>query len=268
MKAKTLSEFQRIVYDRIGITLNDGKSSLIENRIGKRLRELNLPNPEAYLELLKDERNDEEFIRFTDAISTNVTSFFRESVHFDVMSDILGEWLAQGQRKFRFWSAASSSGEEPYTMAITALEAFKGFAGVNARILATDISTRMLRVCMEGIYRADKVERIPKVLRNVYFDRFTNGDSESLYRASDALRSLIAFRRLNLSETPFPMSGPMDAIFIRNVMIYFDVPVKQRLLDEAYRLLKPGGYLFVGHSEGLTGFGHKFKQVKSSVYMK
>lgn len=241
--------------------------ALVSARIGKRLRALNIPDAETYLETLKNGRNDDEITHFIDAMSTNVTSFFRESDHFDFMKEALSKWAAAGQRQFSFWSAACSSGEEPFTMAITAKEALKGHQA-QVRILATDISTKVLDQCKEAMYRPDKVEDIPPYVKGQYFEKVNIGPNKGYYRVVEQIRSMITFSRINLSITPYPMKGPMDIIFIRNVMIYFDDDVRKRLLAEAHRLLKPGGYLMVGHSEGLTGLVSSLKMVKSSIYVR
>lgn len=267
MKQETFTAFRKIVYDRSGISLGPSKVALVSARVGKRLRALNLPDAEAYLAYLNGASHEEEFIHFIDAISTNVTSFFRESDHFDFMADTMKKWLNKGQRRFRFWSAASSTGEEPFSMAITAHEATMG-REVDTKILATDISTQVLRRCKNGEYSKDKIENVAPNYRSKYFERIGAGQSNGNYRVTSSIRSMITFSRLNLSVTPFPMRGPMDIIFIRNVMIYFDDHVRKKLLDEAHRLLTPGGFLIVGHSEGLTGMVCPLKLVRSSIYTK
>lgn len=267
MDTKTFDAFRRLIYDKSGISLGPAKVALVSARIGKRLRALNLPDPKSYLRLLKEDGHEEEFVHFIDAISTNVTSFFRESDHFDFLAEALGRWVREGQRDFRFWSAACSSGEEPFSMAMTIQETLAG-TGARAKILATDISTRVLQRCREGIYPESKIDSVPQPLRSRYFMRLSVNGSEKQYQVTDEVKKLIAFRRINLSVTPFPMKGPMDIIFIRNVMIYFDNYVREKLLAEAHRLLKPGGYLMVGHSEGLTGLVSNFKLQRTSVYGK
>ena len=183
------------------------------------------------------------------------------------MTDVMRGWVSQGQRRFRVWCAAASTGEEPYTLAITAHEALGGEAG-DIKILATDISTRVLQHCKEGVYKADKVETVSPQILSRYFEPVRTESGTGHYRVTSALKSLLTFSRLNLSVTPFPMKGPMDLIFIRNVMIYFDNELRKRLLAEAHRLLRPDGFLIVGHSEGLTGLVSNFKLVRSSIYRK
>lgn len=267
MDTETFDEFRRVVYAKSGISLGPTKEALVSARVSKRLRALQLPDAETYLAFLKQRGNEDEYIHLIDAISTNVTSFFREASHFDFMTQALSKWLAQGQRKFTIWCAAASTGEEPYSIAMTAFEAFDG-QNAQLRILATDISTNVLKQCKIGVYKADKVESVPPMLRHRYFEKIKGGGAAGHYGVTDALKAPITFNRLNLSVTPFPMKGPMDIIFIRNVMIYFDNDTRRKLLDEAHRLLKPNGYLIVGHSEGLTGMVSNFTLVKSSVYRK
>lgn len=267
MNEDTFNEFRQLTYEKSGINLGPAKMALVSSRIGRRLRALNLPDAEAYLEFLKYKDHEEEFVHFIDAISTNVTSFFREPDHFEFFSEIISKWLAEGQRRFRFWSAAASTGEEPYSMGMTVLQASRG-QQVQAKILATDISTRVLQQCREGVYDEKKLDTVPAALRALYFEKISTGPGAGAYRIGAEVRNILTFARLNLSVTPFPMKGPMDVVFIRNVMIYFDNAVRKRLLDETYRLLKPGGYLLVGHAEGLTGLVSDFKLVKSSVYCK
>jgi chemotaxis protein methyltransferase CheR len=259
-------EFRRIVYDRCGISLGDKKEALVAARVGKRMRVLDIDSHEKYLHFLKEDETGEEIVHLIDAISTNVTSFFREGAHFEMVSKIFAGWRRAGQNKFRFWSAACSTGEEPYTLAMTLLDAAGGDVG-DTKILATDISTKVLDKCKEATYTPQKCETVPPTMLDRYFDRQDNS-AHQVYSIKPNVKKMIVFTRINLSKPPFPMAGPMDAIFCRNVMIYFDNTVRKNLLAEMYRLLKPGGYLFVGHAESLTGMLSGFKIVQPSVYMK
>ncbi len=260
------NKFKDLVYEKAGIHLGDQKQALVAARVSKRLRELNLSDYREYLKYLREDKTEGELVHLLDAISTNVTSFFRESVHFDFLQEKMKVWLGQGQRRFRFWSAASSSGEEPYTMAMVLKEATAGY-NVDMRILATDISTRILARAEEGFYPAEKASAVPSNLLNKYFEK-TETEKGHGYRVSKNLRDMILFKRLNLSKPPFPMKGPMDAVFCRNVMIYFDNDVRRRLLSEVQRLLKNDGYLFVGHAESLAGQLCTLANVKPSIYVK
>jgi chemotaxis protein methyltransferase CheR len=203
-----------------------------------------------------------------DAISTNVTGFFRERAHFEFLAKAMGRWLAAGQRRFRIWSAACSTGEEPYSIAITMLEAAtRGRGGADMRILATDISTRVLETSRQGTYQQERLDAVSPILRKRYFTP-DEPQNPAHYTVKDVLSRMVVFRRLNLSAPPFPMRGPLDVIFCRNVMIYFDRRVRERLLEELRRLLRPGGYLMVGHAESLTGMTGGFQAVRPSTYTK
>ncbi|MBN1824776.1 MAG: protein-glutamate O-methyltransferase [Candidatus Eisenbacteria bacterium] len=260
-------KFCKLAHDKAGIHLKEGKESLVQARVAKRLRALGLDHPREYLEYMERDESGEELVLFLDVISTNFTNFFREPDHFDVLAeDVKRLVLEKGRRRIRLWSAASSSGEEPYTMAITVLEALEG-APADFRILATDISTRMLARAEEGVYAAGRLEGVPKAFRHKYFERIgRRGSEEESYRIRPAVRERVVFRRLNLADPPFPMQGPLDVVFCRNVMIYFDQPVRQRLVSEIERLLAPGGLLCIGHSETLSTVKNHLKYIRSSVF--
>jgi chemotaxis protein methyltransferase CheR len=252
------------MYGKSGISLGEGKEALVSARVGRRMRVLGIQEHRAYLDQVMQDAAGEEMVHLLDAISTNVTSFFRERDHFDFISRAMDEWLAAGQKQFRFWSAACSTGEEPYSLAMTLLDAAQG-RSIDLKILATDISTRVLEKAQEGVYESDRIEGVPPALRDRYFERHHEGRN-AVYLVKSAVRNIITFKRLNLSTPPFPMHGPFDAVFCRNVMIYFDNRVRKGLLADMYRLLRNGGYLMVGHAESLTGMVSDFKVVRPSVY--
>jgi chemotaxis protein methyltransferase CheR len=256
------------VYQSSGISLNDTKEALVSARVAKRMRALGMSDYGAYLQRVEEDRDGTEIVHLIDAISTNVTSFFREPAHFELLSSLVTRWADEGQKRFRFWSAASSTGEEPYTMAMTLLEAARGRSPLDMRILATDISTTVLQKCREGAYSADKLNGVPPQYRERYFDLRKDPRGSPAYVAKDCMKNLLSFQRLNLSQPPFPMRGPLDVVFCRNVMIYFDNSVRMKLLEEIHRLLKPGGYLMVGHAESLTGMMSNLKVFRPSVYVK
>lgn len=266
MDRRTFNKFREIVYSKSGIHLKDGKEAMVIARVSKRMRALGISKHREYLKLVLQDNSGEEVVHLLDAISTNVTSFFREPSHFDFIAKVFSDWLREGQRRFRMWSAACSSGEEPYTLAMTLLEASKG-CPMDVRILATDISTKALGKCIAGVYPAEKMKNVPKYLRARYFEKRT-ADDEVFYSARSELKRMLVSRRLNLAATPFPMRGPLDVVFCRNVMIYFDNPVRIKLLQEIHRLLKPGGFLMVGHAESLTGMVSDFRIVQPSIYVK
>lgn len=265
MNPTAYEKLRRIVYDQSGITLKDGKTSMVAARISQRIRALNLEDELAYVEYV-EQSLDQEIVQLLDVISTNVTSFFRENHHFDFVRQQMQQWLSQGQNRFRFWSAASSTGEEPYSLAMTLQDVIsESGRKPDVKILATDISTRVLAHAERGEYSETQVEPVSAKLRSRYLGR---AEQPGRYRVSPSLRQMIVFRRMNLSQPPFPMRGPMDIIFCRNVMIYFDQKVRDGLLKEFHRLLRPDGYLIVGHAESLTQTKVEFSRVGSSVYRK
>jgi chemotaxis protein methyltransferase CheR len=265
LSRRTFARFRTLIYRQSGIALSDCKEGLVRSRVGKRLRALGLANYDDYLELLASDSSGDEIIQLLDVISTNVTSFFREESHFQFLAELGRRWNVEKRGRLRLWSAACSTGEEPYSMAMTLLEATEGLPG-DLKILATDLSTRALDRARSGLYVSEKTAGVPRNLRAKYFDRDLK--HPSLFRAGPELRKSVSFARLNLAEVPFPMSGPFDAVFCRNVMIYFDAEVRRRLLGQILQLLCPGGYLFVGHAESLSGLTTGLKTVQASVYVK
>jgi len=266
MDSRVFEEFRKLIYSSSGIALNEKKESLVAARIGKRMRALNIENHRDYLKFVKNDEAGEEIIQLLDVISTNVTSFFREPTHFDFVAEIFSKWYNGGARKFRFWSAASSTGEEPYTLAMVLSNVLEG-RKADIRILGTDISTRVLEICRKATYKAEKMATVPVLLKDRYTEHQTINRS-AFYTIKDEIKQMVSFGRINLSQPPFPMQGPFDIVFCRNVMIYFDNQVRKKLLDEIYRLLKPDGYLIVGHAESLTGMISGFHSVKPSIYTK
>ncbi len=255
--------FERIsdtMRDVAGIRLPAGKETLVKSRLSKRLRLLGLDGFPAYLERVEQDETGEELRAMIDALTTNKTSFFRESAHYDhLLASALPELAGRG--RVRIWSAGCSTGEEPYTLAMLLREHLGEPVLRDARILATDISGRALQLAMRGEYSAGVMGDVPGPLLDRYFERTAAG----LYAARDALRSLVTFARLNLVAA-WPMKGPFDVIFCRNVMIYFDREVRERLVARFHGMLRDGGLLYVGHSESLTGLSHPFAYVRPAVY--
>jgi chemotaxis protein methyltransferase CheR len=251
-----------LVHGRAGIALGDSKQALVQARLAKRLRVLGLSGYDEYLEVLSGPEADDEIVHLLDAISTNFTSFYRDGKHFEVLTEIVRSAVEAGKKSFRLWCAAAATGEEPYTLSMVCQDA-AGPGIADLRILATDISTRALESCQRGSYDEQKLANVPEVQKRKWWDRVPEGLS-----AKPSLREPLSFARLNLSDVPYPMRGPMDAIFCRNVMIYFDREGRSRFVREATRLLVPGGYLFVGSSESLSGIGEGFQAVMPSVYRK
>jgi chemotaxis protein methyltransferase CheR len=261
----TFRRIAEIVYQKAGIVLNEQKEALVAARIGKRMRRLGLTHFREYLRLLEESPEHEEPVEMLNAITTNVTQFFREPKHFEHLAAWLAQWRLEGRERLRFWCAACASGEEAYCMAMVVRENIA--PGCDARLLATDLSTRALAEARKGIYEARDMKTVPEALARRYFT-CEQGEGGACFRVSPALAGMATFARLNLAQTPYAMRGPFDAIFCRNVMIYFDDTVRRRLLDECWRLLRPGGYLVVGSAESLAGLPTDFKNVAPSVYAK
>ena len=257
----------QLVYERSGIVLGDHKKDMVYARLARRLRALGLKSFKSYCELIADSGSDE--IGFTiNAITTNLTKFFRESHHFDhlrdhVLGDLAKRAVQGGKKRLRIWSAGCSSGEEPYTIAMTVHNAIPNLESWDARILATDLDTNMVATGKAGLYKDNFKEHLPAGFHAKYCQ--SAGDADGTVRMADSLRKLIAFKQLNLLGQ-WPMKGPFDAIFCRNVMIYFDMPTKARLVDRYANLLKPDGILYVGHSESLREDGQRFKLEGRTVY--
>ncbi|MBI5267487.1 MAG: protein-glutamate O-methyltransferase CheR [candidate division Zixibacteria bacterium] len=264
MSTSVFERFRDLIYDNSGIVLAENKRPLVKARIQKRMRALRLLEYNEYLTQVMSDRTGGELQHLLDAISTNVTSFYRERHHFDFMGPMLGNWLSQGMSRLRIWSAACSTGEEPYTIAMEVLEAL-GQRSVDVKILATDLAAKVLRECQEGEYPSARVEPVPSIMRNKYLIR--SGDRHhATYTVSKELRRLVFVRQFNLVKFPYAVKGPMDLVFCRNVMIYFDRDTRCEIVKEFRRILRPGGYLFVGHSESLTGLGGGFTVVRPSIY--
>ncbi len=254
----------RLIYSKCGISLKKGKEALVRARLMKRLRALKLKTIDDYMVYLDSDQGDGEIGTLIDVMTTNKTSFFREAAHFDFLVESVIPNIPS--RRMRFWSAACSSGEEPYTLAMVLRETIPQIDRADVLILATDISNEMLTIAREGIYPQARTADIPRPLLQKYFGRETRA-GQNACQASDDLKKMIRFGTLNLMHR-WPMKGPFNAIFCRNVMIYFDRPTQQTLVNRFWDLLAPGGYLFVGHSEGLSGIKHRFKYTKPAVYKK
>jgi chemotaxis protein methyltransferase CheR len=260
-----------LVYAHSRIRLGTDKQALVTGRLGKRLRALQLDSFEDYCEFLQSKNGAEELGPLVDLISTNHTHFFREIQHLDFLRDhILAEWIAKlikGRETFRFWSAACSSGEEPYTVAIVLAEYARKHGTYNWQIEASDISSRILERAQQGIYSEDRVKLPEPDWASRYFQK-GSGAQAGLYRVKDSLRQAVKFHRLNLLQANYPVARDQHVIFCRNVMIYFDTATQQELVTKLLGQLAPGGYLIVGHSESLLGVKHALKTIKPGIYQK
>jgi chemotaxis protein methyltransferase CheR len=266
------SEFEFIctlVYEHSRIKLGPEKRELVGARLGKRLRATQLDSIGAYCSLLKGPSSGDELSHLIDAISTNHTFFFRESSHFDFVRErVLPEMIERNRverwQRFYAWSAACSSGEEPYSLAVTLAEGLKASTWP-WHIEATDISNRILAKAEAAIYRDEVVARLPPASLKAHFQRGI-GPQEGNYRVRPELRERVAFKYLNLLKGEAPFKDPFHIIFCRNVMIYFDKETQEELVNKLARRLVPGGYLMVGHSESLTGIKHPLELVKPATY--
>ncbi|GMV51897.1 MAG: chemotaxis protein methyltransferase CheR [Nitrospira sp. OLB3] len=265
----TKQEYDRIrtlLYDESGISLGESKQSLVVSRLTKRLRDLQLDNFTAYYAYVMEDASGEEFTRMLDLLSTNKTDFFREPKHFEFLRERILPGCEQDKR-IRIWSSACSTGEEPYTIAMTLYEAVPNAAQWSFEILASDISTRVLAHAARGLYTEDRVREMPPEVVKRHFLQ-GRGDSAGLVKVKPHLAACIKFRRMNLMDERFPIKAPLDVVFCRNVMIYFDRPTQERLVNKFFHHLKPGGYLFIGHSESLQWVSHPFKTVAPTIYWK
>jgi chemotaxis protein methyltransferase CheR len=264
-------EFIRhLVYDQSRINLGPDKKELVSSRLRKRLVALKLDSMESYCDLLRSRAGEDEVMDLLDAISTNVTDFFREAHHFDFLkSNVLPDWKKNRNRgqPFRVWSAACSSGEEPYTLAVVLAEALAGGSDEDWRIQATDISTRVLKKAEHAVYRQERLKLPSADLLRRYFQKGV-GEWDGHFRVKNALREHVQFRRVNLIEWPYPFTEKFHAIFCRNVMIYFDRKTQEQLIPKLAEQLTPGGHLFVGHSESLVGIDHGLESLRPSIYRK
>lgn len=263
--------FSDLVYQKAGINLHHGKKELVRARLASRIREGAFKGFGDYYQFVVQGGSDEELVNLLDAISTNLTMFFREPKHFDFMADSFFPEVVEknkklGQKRLRVWSAGCSTGEEPYSIAVTILEKCPFFREGDVKILATDLSSRALTTAAAGIYDQERLSEVPQEVLRRHFQR-GKGNWSGSYRVKKRVRRMVHFRRLNLIE-PFPFSRPFDLIFCRNVMIYFDKSVQAVVVGKFHRALEPGGYLFIGHSESLTGLDHLFKYVQPTVYRK
>lgn len=265
--------FSELIRTQAGINLGEHKRQLLRARLAKRLRAHGFSTFEQYYDhLMHHDAKGEEMLRMVNCITTNKTEFFREPHHFDFLRDRWTPWVTAGARrnntrKVRVWSAGCASGEEPYSIAIALREALTTTHGLDVRILASDIDTEVLGRAGEGIYPMDQVSAVPRPLLARYFLRGT-GRFEGLVKVRGELRDLVVFRRINLLEDPWPTRCRFDAIFCRNVMIYFDRATQRKLVERFAAALVEGGCLFVGHSESLFGLTEELEFIQNTIYRK
>ncbi len=269
MTDKELKQFSEFIYSELGIKITQTKKTMLQARLQRRLRTLNMKSYGQYLEYLQSLRGLEvELPQMVDAVTTNTTSFFREPKHFEYLSQII---LPQWQKKhpgqtFAVWNAGCSSGEEPYTTAMTLMDYHERVSPLRFTIVATDISTDILKKAARAVYEDEKIGTIPVEFRRKYLLR-SKDRTKRMVRIVPELRETVSFRRLNFMDD-FQFREKMDLIFCRNVMIYFDKKTQTELVQKFCNHLEPGGHLFIGHSESLAGADLPLKQLAPATYMR
>lgn len=263
LPASVLSKLQTLAERKLGLEARPGKEVLLSVRAGRHMRELGARSAEEYLRLLEEDESGTRMQGLLDVLTTNHTAFWREASHFDWLKKQLSG-IPAGTPPVTLWCAAASSGEEPYTLAMTAMESMGPSAAQRLRVLATDVSTRMLRTAAEGIYSGERIKPLPQVWKDRYFEP-AGGPAEGQFRVSRDVRSMVHFRWLNLVD-PLPRMGPFPVIFCRNVMIYFSQETRLEIVRKLMNHLVPGGYLLVGHAEGLSGLEAEMDYVEPAVY--
>ncbi|NOT20395.1 MAG: chemotaxis protein CheR [Sideroxydans sp.] len=260
----TTQDFQRVrklIYAHAGIALNDSKQELVYSRLSRRLRATGISSFSTYLQLL-EQRDEKEWEAFANSLTTNLTSFFREQHHFPLLTEQLTK-IGQAH-PIVLWCSASSTGEEPYSMAMTAIDAFNSFTPP-VKIIATDIDTNVLDTARKGVYALDRVEKLDKEKIKRFFYK-GEGAQEGFVKVRSELQAMISFQKLNLLDTTWPIRDKLDAIFCRNVMIYFDKETQLAILKKMAPLLRSDGLLYAGHSENFYHAEAYFKLRGKTVY--
>ena len=259
--SKDFERVRQLIYEHAGISLNPSKQDMVYSRLARRLRATGINNFKDYLALLES-NNEAEWEAFVNSLTTNLTSFFREPHHFPLLAEHMLK--QKGRHPISLWCSASSTGEEPYTMAMAAVDAFGSFTPP-VTIVATDLDTNVLAKAEAGVYPVERVEKLLDDLVKRFFLKGT-GAQAGFVRVRPELRALISFRQVNLLDNDWPIRGPLDAIFCRNVMIYFDKATQLKILERFAPLLQPDGLLFAGHSESFHNAGHVFSLRGKTVY--
>lgn len=262
---KHFKKFCELIYTNFGISTSEAKKEILHAKLDKLISKNNLNSYDEYYKNLVGQENRETLIEFANAITVNQTSFFRENNHFEYIKNNVNSLLQYNpgilkNNEIRVWSSACSTGEEPYTISIVLSEYLP--KGIKIRVLATDINSDVLASAQKGLYPLSIKNDIELVYLNKYFNAVNNG-----YTISDDIKKLVTFRQFNLMDD-FPFKGAFDIVFCRNVMIYFDQAVRQKLLSKFYNILVSGGLLFIGHSESITQQSHHFRFVHPTVYLK
>ena len=274
MTEAEFARFSEFIGTQCGIKMPQSKKIMLEARLQKRLRTLGIGTFGEYFAYIHGDGGQDELIHMLDAVTTNKTDFFREPAHFEILTQtILPEFLEEQdgavppERPFSVWSAGCSSGEEPYTLAMVLSDYAVEHPSFRFSILATDISTRVLDRAREAVYDGERVAGIAQAMKEKYLLR-SKDRSKNIVRMAPQIRAAVQFQRLNLIEDAFSFSAPLDAIFCRNVIIYFDRSTQERLISRFCSVLRPNGHLFLGHSESIHGFTLPLRRVVSTVYRK
>ena len=269
MTDRDFDQIRQLASEFTGISLSEQKKEMVYSRLARRLRALDISEFSDYISYLRAHER-EELGNFVNSITTNLTSFFRENHHFEYLSStVFPELAAQHKvdKRIRGWSAGCSTGEEPYSVAMTMLEAPEfNMRSWDLKMLATDLDTNVLRHAKDGVYDLDRIKGIDESRRRKWFEH-QKQDEKSVYHVSNKLKEKITFNQLNLMK-PWPINGKFDFIFCRNVVIYFDKPTQRKLFDRYADALNEGGYLFIGHSETLHGVTTRFKSLGRTIYRK
>jgi chemotaxis protein methyltransferase CheR len=265
ISSKEFDNFCKLAYEHCGLNIEEGKEELVASRIGKVMRQLNIASFSEYYELVQGDATLQSLTTMIDSLTTNHTSFFREPRHFDFLARRFFPQVA-GRSVVKIWSAACSTGEEPFSLAFAAKDFF-GDAGPDVQVVATDISTRALDKARNAIYEASKVRVIPTETLDRHMLQ-GRGTASGFFRVKEDIRSTVTFQKLNLAK-PFDGNRETFALVLcRNVMIYFDLSTQEKLVRRLHRKIEPGGYLFIGHSESLSRIEHEFEYICPAVYRK
>lgn len=256
-----------VVFRECVINLTERKKALMHSRLIKRLKALNIDNYKIYCEYLKN-NYQEELINLINCITTNKTDFFREPKHFNFLTKVAFPFFEQaGKDRIRVWSAGCSTGEEPYSIAITFAEYFKNKHMPDVKILATDIDTNVLKKAESGVYPGESIQELDESVLKRHFLK-GKGSDQGMLVVKESIRNIISFRRLNLLDDSFPMKGVFDMIFCRNVIIYFDKCTKDKVIGKLFNYLSDDGYFFAGHSETLSGYPDRYSLIGNTIYRK
>lgn len=263
LSVRDFDRIRKLAFEYCGLNIEPGKEDLVSARLGKIMRGLGIASYSEYFDYVVGDKSQDALVIMIDSLTTNHTSFFREQQHFDFMASTIFPALA-GRPKLSIWSAACSTGEEPYSIAF-AVSDFFGNGGPKPEILATDISTRVLEIAKKATYDSHRFQGIPTPLLQRHLLRGT-GSSASLFRVKPEIRAMIEFRRLNLTLPFREVQQTFPLILCRNAMIYFNAETQEQLVHRFFQQLEPGGYLFIGHSESLNRIQHSFEYVQPAIY--